>query len=204
MGVALDPTHLTSGLLGLGGKRPEPYVAIVGTLEPRKNGSLIFEYLLQNPAFASQFRIVFIGRDGWLEERGRLLKQLAESGVPADRVMFTGYVSEAEKLALMINSAFCIYPSRFEGYGLPVLEASALGKVTVCSNSSSLPEVAPESCVFFDPLDLFDFGQAMRVAQLRAAQTRSTSQSLGDIVARADGLSWDGAYTPIADWILRQ
>ncbi|WGM32287.1 glycosyltransferase family 1 protein [Brevundimonas sp. NIBR11] len=201
MGVAFDPVDVTAGLLTLTGQTPEPYVAIVGTLEPRKNGSLVFDYLIQNPAFASRYRIVFIGRDGWLEEKERLLERLQDSGVGPDRVMFTGYVSDAEKLALMLNSAFCIYPSLFEGYGLPVLEAAALGKVTVCSNSSSMPEVAPEACVFFNPLDVFEFGQAIRIADLRASLTRSAGQSLADVMDRAAPLSWDACYAPIADWV---
>lgn len=201
MGVAFDPADLSAGLTGLWGGTVEPYVAIVGTLEPRKNGALMFEYLAQNPSFASRYRIVFIGRDGWLDEKERLLGLLGSSGVDPGRVTFTGFVSDAEKLTLMLNSAFCVYPSRFEGYGLPVLEAAALGKVTVCSNSSSLPEVAPEASIFFDPLDVFEFAQAIRIAELRAAQTRSSQQALEEIMRRAAPLSWDRAYRPIADWV---
>lgn len=201
MGVAFDPVDVCAGLLTLSGQTAEPYVAVVGTLEPRKNGSLLFDYLVQNPSFASRYRLVFIGRDGWLDEKTRLLDRLQESGVAPDRVLFTGYVSDAEKLALMINSAFCIYPSLFEGYGLPVLEAAALGKLTVCSNSSSMPEVAPEACVFFNPLDVFEFGQAMRIAEIRAALSRSASQSLMDVLDRATPLNWDGCYAPIAAWV---
>jgi glycosyltransferase involved in cell wall biosynthesis len=201
MGAAFDPADISAGLASLWGGTAEPYVAIVGTLEPRKNGALIFEYLAQNPSFASRYRIVFIGRDGWLEEKERLLALLGQSGVDPSRVTFTGYVSDAEKLALMLNSAFCVYPSRFEGYGLPVLEASALGKVTVCSNSSSLPEVAPEASIFFDPLDVFDLAQAMRIAELRASQTRSSDQALEEIMRRVAPLSWDRAYQPIAEWV---
>lgn len=201
MGVALDPVDVSAGMLAMSGLTAEPYVAIVGTLEPRKNGGIVFDYLIQNPGFASRFRIVFIGRDGWLDEKARLLDRLSESGVSADRVLFTGYVSDAEKLTLMLNSAFCIYPSLFEGYGLPVLEAAALGKVTVCSNSSSMPEVAPQSCVFFNPLDVFEFGQAIRTAEVRAAMTRSSAQSLTDVMDRAAPYSWDACYAPIADWV---
>lgn len=201
MGVAFDPVDVSAGLLTLSGRTAEPYVAIVGTLEPRKNGGIVFDYLIQNPAFASRYRLVFIGRDGWLDEKTRLLARLRESGVAQDRVLFTGYVSDAEKLTLMFNSAFCIYPSLFEGYGLPVLEAAALGKVTVCSNSSSMPEVAPKTCVFFDPLDVFEFGQAMRIADMRAALTRSSGQSLTDVMDRAAPLNWEACYAPIADWV---
>ncbi|CAL1692999.1 hypothetical protein MMB232_03182 [Brevundimonas subvibrioides] len=204
LGVALDPADVSAGLFGLSGVVAEPYVAIVGTLEPRKNGALMLEFLAQNPRFAAAYRVVFIGRDGWLEEKERLLALLMKSGVDPSRVTFTGYVSEAEKLALMMNSAFCVYPSRFEGYGLPVLEAAVLGKVTVCSNSSSLPEVAPEASIFFDPLDVFEFAQAIRVAELRAAQTRSSSQSLQDITRRAAPFSWDRAYRPVAEWVKGQ
>ena len=201
MGVAFDPADVSAGLASLWGRTAEPYVAIVGTLEPRKNGALMFEYLAQNPSFASRYRVVFIGRDGWLEEKERLLDLLGRSGVDPSRVTFTGYVSDAEKLTLMLNSAFCVYPSRFEGYGLPVLEAAALGKVTVCSNSSSLPEVAPEASIFGDPLDVFDCSQAMRIAELRAAPTRSSQQALEDIMLRVEPLSWDRAYRPIAEWV---
>ena len=202
LGAEFDPAELSAGLLHL---RPEyqveSYVAVIGTLEPRKNGGLIFDYLATNPGFANQHRIVFIGRDGWLDEKRRLMKQLERVGVSADRIHFTGYVSNTERTALMLNSAFCIYPSFFEGFGLPVLEAGALGKVTVCSNSSSIPEVHPESCVFFDPAEMFEFAQAMRTAELRAAQTRSRSQSLHDILQRVAPHGWEACYGQIAGWI---
>lgn len=204
LGAALDPADVSCGLLSIWDKTPQPYVAIVGTLEPRKNGGIVFDYLRQNPGFASQYQIVFIGRDGWLDEKGRLMRELEASGVNPDRVLFTGFVSEAEKVALMMNSAFCVYPSFFEGFGLPILEAAALGKITVCSNSSSMTEVHPENSVFFNPLDVFEFGQAMRIAELRAAQTRSRTQSLHDIMSRADRFSWDACYATIAAWIKEQ
>ena len=204
LGAEFDPANLSAGMISLWDKTAEPYVVIVGTLEPRKNGSLIFDYLVQNPGFASQYRIVFIGRDGWLDEKRRLMSRLSESGVAPERVVFTGFISESEKLALMINCAFCVYPSFFEGFGLPVLEAAALGKITVCSNSSSIPEVLPEACVFFNPSELFEFAQAMRIGELRAAQTRSSAQSLSDILERGTPHSWDACYEGIASWVREQ
>ena len=205
LGAEFDPAELSAGLLhSRPGLMAEPYIAVIGTLEPRKNGGLIFDYLTQNPGFAGQYRFVFIGRDGWLDEKSRLLKRLDEAGIAPDRIHFTGYLSNAARTALMLNSAFCIYPSFFEGFGLPVLEAGALGKITVCSNSSSMPEVFPEQCVFFDPCEMFEFVQAMRVAELRAAQTRSSGQSLGDILERAAPHGWDSCYTEIARWMKEQ
>lgn len=205
LGAEFDPAELSAGLLQVRqGARVEPYVAVIGTLEPRKNGGLIFDYLAQNPGFAHQYKMVFIGRDGWLDEKSRLMERLSKVGVPADRIQFTGFVSNTERTALLLNSAFCIYPSFFEGFGLPVLEAGALGKITVCSNSSSMPEVFPEQCVFFDPGEMYEFAQAMRIAELRAAQTRSRQQSLSDILERAAPHGWDACYAGVAQWVKQQ
>lgn len=205
LGAEFHPVELSAGLLQVRpGLEAEPYVAVIGTLEPRKNGGIIFDYLMQNPGFASQYRIVFIGRDGWLDEKARLLRRLEGVGVSRDRIQFTGYVSNEERTALMMNAAFCVYPSFFEGFGLPVLEAGALGKITVCSNSSSIPEVFPEQCVFFDPGEMFEFVQAMRIGELRAAQTRSRGQSLTDLMGRVAPHGWDACYAEIARWMKEQ
>lgn len=205
LGCEFEPNELSAGALQV---RPdisvEPYVVVIGTLEPRKNGSLIFDYLMANPGFASQFRIVFVGRDGWLDEKSRLMKRLDGAGVSADRIVFTGFISNEERTALMLNSAFCIYPSFFEGFGLPVLEAGALGKITVCSNSSSMPEVLPEQCVFFDPTEPFEFAQALRTAELRAAQTRASHQSVSDLLNRTAPHGWGRCYDEIARWVREQ
>ncbi len=205
LGAEFDPVELSAGLMQVQpGTKAEPYVVVIGTLEPRKNGGIIFDYLMQNPQFGHRFRVVFVGRDGWLDEKMRLLGLLEKAGVAADRILFTGFVSDAERTALLLNAAFCIYPSYFEGFGLPVLEAASLGKVTVCSNSSSIPEVFPEACVFFDPADLFEFSQALRVAELRAAQTRSAGQSLSDLMERAAPFGWDACYEGVAAWVKEQ
>lgn len=201
MGVDFDESHLSAANMSLWGFSPEPYVVIVGTLEPRKNGQIMLDYLVQHPEFASRFRVVFVGRDGWLEERERLLDLIIKAGVDENRILFAGFLSEADKTALIMNASFCIYPSFFEGYGLPVLEAAALGKVTVCSNSSSIPEVDPGSSVFFNPSSIHEFGQAVEKAELRAAQTRSRQQSLADIIERITPLSWKRCYDGVAQWV---
>lgn len=205
LGAEFDPAEVSAGMLQVRqGARVEPYVVVIGTLEPRKNGVLVFDYLAQNPGFAHQYKVVFIGRDGWLDEKARLMGRLKDVGVAADRIHFTGFVSNTERTALLLNSAFCIYPSFFEGFGLPVLEAGALGKITVCSNSSSMPEVFPEQCVFFDPGEMFEFAQAMRIAELRAAQTRSRQQSFSDVLERAEPHGWDACYAGVAQWVKDQ
>ncbi len=202
MGVDFDPADLSNAHLAM---RPElkvePYIVVLGTLEPRKNGQIVLDYVTRDPGFLHRYRVVFIGRDGWLEGREKLLRVLKAANIDQDRVVFTGYVSEADKVALLLNASFAVYPSFFEGYGLPVLEAGVLGKTTVCSNSSSIPEVFPEHCVFFNPSDSFEFERAMRIADLRAAQSRSSVQSLSDILTRAAPYSWDRCYPGVARWV---
>ena len=201
LGVEFDPANISAARIANEGLRASNYIAVIGTLEPRKNGRILLDYLTLDPGYALRYDIVFIGRDGWLEEKSRLLRLAQDAGVETDRIIFTGFVSEAEKTALILNSRFCVYPSFFEGFGLPVLEAAALGKITVCSNSSSIPEVAPESSIFFDPTNVHELGEALRIAEKRAAQTRSPLRSEADLMAMASKFGWDGCYAEIAAWI---
>lgn len=198
-GLHLDPADLSAARLAA---PVEPYVAIVGTLEPRKNGRLMLEHLAVDRSFADRFRIVFIGRDGWLDEKVRLLDAVAAAGVAADRVVFAGFLTEREKTALILNAAFCVYPSPFEGYGLPVLEAAVLGRPVVCADTTALPEVAPEACLFFDPTSPASFADALVAAEIRAA-TAPPAPSLKLLLERAAIAAATRAYPPIAEWVWR-
>jgi glycosyltransferase involved in cell wall biosynthesis len=199
MGTEIDLAHVSAAHLAASRFAIEPYVVVLGTLEPRKNGRIVLRHLVRDPSFAYRFRIVFVGREGWLDENAALLREVREAGLPPDRIVFTGYVSEGEKIALLYNAAFCIYASFFEGYGLPIREAALLGKLIVSSNSSSMREVAPERCFFFDPNDLAQFTRAVAMAELGAAQLRP-SQSLIEISARLRDAGWQRAYAILAAW----
>lgn len=196
-GVRFDPVDLSAARLL---PPVEPYVAIIGTLEPRKNGRLMLDHLVRDPGFAARYRLVFVGRDGWLDERARLLEAAALAGVATDRVLFTGLLPERDKVALMMHAAFCVYPSFFEGYGLPVLEAAVLGRLTVCSNTTSMPEVAPEMSILFDPLDSEDFALALAEAERRTADALPVP-ALGYLLDRAAAADAARAYPPIARWV---
>ena len=200
MGVDIDLFDLAAAQDLARSATIEPYVVVLGTLEPRKNGKIVLDYLLRDPGFASRYRLVFVGREGWLDERVKIMAAIAEAGVPADRVVFTGFVSEAEKVSLLLNCQFCIYASMFEGYGLPIGEAAALGKLIVCSDTSSMPEVAPEMCLFFDPTDLADFSRAMGRGEKRSSFMR-TSRSLSEVADRLQLLGWEDCYRDIAAWV---
>jgi len=200
LGLDFDLFHLSLAQEIARSYQSEPYVVVLATLEPRKNGRIVLEYLARNPGFANRFRVVFIGREGWLEERKTLLEHAARAGVPRDRVIFTGFVSEQEKISLLYNCSFCIYASFFEGYGLPILEAAVLGKLIVCSNTSSMPEVSPAECYFFDPRSLLEFSRAVSLAEKRALQVRP-SVDLAEGASKLADHGWEDLYDAVRPWV---
>lgn len=125
------------------------YFLAVGTLEPRKN---LKNLLL---AVASMRReltqpLVVVGGQGWLfDETQDLIGKLGLSG----RVIFTNYVPAGELPALYQGATAFVFPSLYEGFGIPVLEAMSAGTPVISSNTSSLPEVGGTAAIYFDPND---------------------------------------------------
>jgi glycosyltransferase involved in cell wall biosynthesis len=150
----------------------QPYLLYVGTIQPRKNLARLLQAYAQ---LASAGRIscdlVLAGGQGWLAEP--LAEQARQFGL-ANRVHFLGYVSEAELPALYQGAqAFC-FPSLFEGFGLPVLEAQAYGVPVMTANNSSLPEIAGDAALLVDPTDVDAIAEAM----LRLTQDEALRQRL--------------------------
>jgi glycosyltransferase involved in cell wall biosynthesis len=131
--------------LGLGG----PYLLGLGTVEPRKDLPTLVRAFA---ALAGELphRLVLAGLAGW--GTGALADAVARSGV-ADRVLLTGYLPEADKAALLTGAEVFAYPSRYEGFGLPVLEAMACATPVVTTTGGSLPEVAGDAALLVDPGD---------------------------------------------------
>ncbi|HYN88210.1 MAG TPA: glycosyltransferase family 1 protein [Ardenticatenaceae bacterium] len=133
-----------------------PYVLALGTLEPRKNlPTLLHAYARLGPTVP---KLVLAGARGWGE--GPLFDLVRTLGLQ-DRVRFTGYVPEAVLPDLYAGSRLFVYPSLYEGFGLPVLEALACGAPVITSSSSSLPEVAGEAALFVDPTSVDALAEAM-------------------------------------------
>lgn len=127
------------------------YVLYLGTIQPRKN----LQRLIQ--AFADcdlRLALVLAGRRGWYADE--LLRQAN------DRAKFVGYVEAADKNALLSGSTAFVFPSLYEGFGFPVLEAMACGVPVLCSNISSLPEVAGDAAVLVNPLEVDDIVRGLR------------------------------------------
>ncbi len=103
--------------------------------------------------------MVLAGGKGWLTDDFNARLRGLE---PGRDVFLPGYVSDAELAWLFQNCFACIYPSLFEGFGMPVLEALGFGSPVLCSQTSSLPEVAGDAAIYFDPLQPESIAQAMK------------------------------------------
>lgn len=177
----------------------EPYFLILGTREPRKNVLMVFDLLLHAPQLLRTHRFVFAGRMGWLEEQHALPAAL-EPAVNSGRILFTGFVGDYEKYKLLRGAEATLYPSLFEGFGLPVLESLSVGTPCVASFSSSIPEVGGDLCCYFDPFSPADFLAAIeRLLALRQARGAALAEACR---ARAAGFTWESALGAICERLL--
>jgi glycosyltransferase involved in cell wall biosynthesis len=166
--------------LGLDG----PYLLGLGTVEPRKDLPALVR------AFAGlagelPHRLVLAGLAGW--GSGALAEAVAASGV-ADRVLLTGYLPEADKAALFTGADVFAYPSRYEGFGLPVLEAMACGTPVVTTTGGSLPEVAGDAAWLVDPGDTDALAAALAKLATDPAARQAAAARGRD---RAATFTWD-------------
>lgn len=150
------PGHRPAGLKGIGEGR---FWLSVGTIEPRKNQYRLVEaYVRYLAAGGAEMPLVLAGGKGWLMEDFK--QHLADLGI-ADKVVLTGYVSDEELVWLYRNCYANLYPSLFEGFGLPVLEGMQFGAPTLTSTSTSIPEVAGEAAILLPPEDVGAWTKAM-------------------------------------------
>lgn len=144
---------------------PERYLLFLGTIQPRKNiARLIAAYQAWRAAHPSEdMALVLAGCKGWLSD---------DIPTEAPGVIVTGYVDEADIAALYSGALALTFPSLYEGFGFPVIEAMRCGTPVLCSNTSSLPELAGDAALRVDPLDVaaiqHGIGQLLGNASLRA------------------------------------
>jgi len=139
---------------------PERFILFVGTIEPRKNVTRLIEaFSTLRPCDFANLKLVIGGAKGWSYQD--VFARVEELGLGGE-VMFPGYIPVSE-LPLWYNAAeLFVYPSLYEGFGLPPLEAMACGTPVVTANTSSLPEVVGEAGLTVDPLDIEGLAEAMR------------------------------------------
>lgn len=156
------------------------YILSVATLEPRKNvESLIKAYLkssLKHP-------LVLVGGEGWKNEK--LLKLVKKF---PNRIKITGYILDNERPAFYRQALCLVYPSLYEGFGIPVLEAMSCGTPVITSNNSSLPEVGGDAVLYIDAKNIDQLAEKLEAV--------ASSQTLrGDLkrksIIQSEKFSWD-------------
>ena len=136
---------------GIGSGR---FLLYIGTLQPRKNLVRLldaFETLIETPEF-EDVQLVLGGKPGWLSQPILQRASQVQERRPG-RLLLPGYLHDEAVPALLSEASAFVFPSLYEGFGMPVLEALACGCPVICSNSSSLPEVAGEAALYHHPLD---------------------------------------------------
>jgi alpha-1,3-rhamnosyl/mannosyltransferase len=152
----------TSSALNRLGLKHGDYTLYAGTIEPRKNiEALLDAYSALPDAIRRRWPLVLAGYQGWNSEH---LHTRIAAAVSAGWAHYLGYVADEDLPHLFAGARVFVFPSHYEGFGLPVLEAMASGVPVVCSNMSSLPEVAGEAALMCAPDDVDMLGQLISTA----------------------------------------
>ena len=179
------------------------YLLYLGTLEPRKNIPTLLEAFRElREVYSRKEKLALVGGKGWLYDE--IFAKAQRLGL-ASEVLFPGYVSNEEQLLWYHGASAFAYPSLYEGFGLPVLEAMACACPVICSNVTSLPEVAGKAALFVEPKDEEAIAEAMR----RIVEDDNLRQSLAQKgVQRAALFDWRKTvvetvlvYREIAPWL---
>lgn len=162
------------------------FILSVGVLEPRKNlDRLIRAFYLLVRKGDFDLQLVIVGKKGWAYQP---VLDLPEQLGMKDRVIFTGYVPEQD-LPLFYSAALLfVYPSVYEGFGIPVLEAMACGAPVITSNISSMPEISEGAGLLVDPYDIQAMAQAIKKLLVDKEMQKKMSEAG---LQRARKFSWE-------------
>lgn len=162
-----------------------PYLIAFSSPFPHKNISRLIRAYAKI-AHQIEHCLVLVGS---VADKSDILKTINNTGL-SERIILTGYVGDDILLPLLKKASVMIFPSWYEGFGLPVLEAQQLGTPVVCSNAASLPEIAGEGAVYFDPYSIDDIADSV-LAVLKSKHTQERLTSLG--TENAARYSWEKA-----------
>jgi len=167
---------------------PRRFILSLGTLEPRKNFVRLvraFATVKSNLKLGNDLKLVIAGRMGWLYNG--VFRAVEECGLEGD-VIFPGYVEEEDLPSLYSAAELFVYPSLYEGFGLPPLEAMACGVPVVASEAPPLPEILGDAALFFSPYDEEGMASAIERALLDDGLRRKLREKG---FARSSLFSWD-------------
>jgi glycosyltransferase involved in cell wall biosynthesis len=183
---AFTPENRNPAMLEHYGIR-RPYIFAFSSQTPHKNiPALVHAFELINREAQGEFQLVVGGH----QPRGRnSLYELAHSlGLNSDDVILTGYLEDTARTVLLSSATVFAFPSLYEGFGLPALEAMSSGTALACSNRASLPEIAQDAAAYFDPSNITQIAKTI-LELLRNERSRNTLIALGN--KNLERFSWE-------------
>jgi glycosyltransferase involved in cell wall biosynthesis len=166
-----------------------PYFLSIGTIEPRKNvDTLLAAWSSLPTSFRDEYELVIVGMPGWQSDA--TMQRIRDTEAGGGGVRYLGYVAEPNLPGLTAGATALVYPSLYEGFGLPVAQAMAAGCPVVTSRVSSLPEVAGDAALMIDPLSVSDLATAIfRMGD--SSELRERLRTAG--IVQAARFTWDKA-----------
>lgn len=186
--LGLDPIYRPEGERGYLESRgiQSPYFLFVGTLEPRKNlSTLLRAFTLYKKAVKDDTRLIIVGQVGW---KAKPILNKIEQHPFRESIVKTDFIEKKYLPELYSHSLALIYPSVYEGFGLPVLEALACGTNVISANNSSLPEVGGHLAYYFDTLNPAALFELMAEVAL---QNKETMRRRKEAPGYASRFSWE-------------
>jgi glycosyltransferase involved in cell wall biosynthesis len=167
----------------------KPFLLMVGDLQPRKNQlgliAAFEELIAAHPSLPHE--LVFTGQSSWY---GSQVRARAQNSPLRERIRFTGFATDEQLLHLYNACEIFVFPSHYEGFGIPILEAMACGRAVACSNTTACVEVADGAAITFDPTSVHEMTRAV-LDLLLDAELRSRMERLGQ--QRASLFDWKNA-----------
>lgn len=166
---------------------PKEYIMCLGTLEPRKNLTLLIDSFIElKKSHLLKEKLVIVGRRGWKYDN--IMQKVISEGLE-EEVFFTGFVDDEYLPYIYLKSKCFVFPSIYEGFGLPPLEAMATGTIVITSDSSSLPEVVGDSGIIFKSESKEELTQSILNALNLSEEDRKLYIKKG--LKRAEFFNWD-------------
>lgn len=167
-------------------KTTDNYLIFIGTLKPSKNIEGLIKAFAKIKNDHPNYRLLICGKKGWLYET---IFKLSKDLNVEDRVLFTGYIDEKDKPALIKGARAFLMPSFWEGFGIDLLSAMAVGTPIITSNISSIPEVVGDSAIFVDPENINDIAKA--ISLIIKLDTKGYNRIVEKGIRRVKGFSWE-------------